>query len=603
MTTSRILEFFSCASARGWKRSRTGKLGAWKICALLLLCAATAVVAPAQTFTTLVSFDGANGANPYAPLVQGTDGNFFGTTSKGGVYGNGTVFRLTPGGTLTSLYSFCGQTNCPDGSAPMAGLVLGVDGNFYGTTAGGGSYGSGTVFTISSAGNLTTLYSFCAQLFCYDGSIPNALIQASDGNLYGTAQTGGAGAWGEWGTAFRITPGGSFTRLYSFCSNLVWNRGWWCLDDGDPQGALMQGTDGNLYGTTAGITGNVAMNTGGSVFMMTLEGTLTTLLRMGGWLGSFPETGLAQGTDGNLYGTTAGGRGISYYGPYGTVFQMPPGGNLLYFRNLYEFCGQANCADGSTPNALIQATDRSFYGTTVYGGVAGGCGGAGCGTIFKIATDGTLMTLHSFCPSVNCPDGNDPEAALVQATDGNFYGTTSGGGADSDGTVFRLSMGLPPFVSFIRNSGAVGATAQILGQGFTGTSSVSFDGIPTSFTVESDTYLTATVPAGATTAPVIVTTPSGKLKSNQLFRVTPQIFSFSPPSGPVGTSVIITGESFTGANDVLIGCDSDQTPMSFTVDSDTQITAIVPAGAVSGKIGVRTRGGNVSSATGFGVTN
>jgi uncharacterized repeat protein (TIGR03803 family) len=300
-----------------------------------------------------------------------------------------------------------------------------------------------------------------------------------------------------------------------------------------------------------------------------------------------PTAALVGGIDGNFYGTT------SHCGCIGggSAFKITPGGTLTDLAEL-------SLTNGSIFETMIQATDRNYYGTSDGGGVFN------WGTIFEMTSGGAWTVLHNFSYLV---DGGEP-SVLIQATDGNFYGTTGMGGEFwcvdyTCGTFFRMSMGFRPFVSFIRNWGAVGATAQILGQGFTGTSSVSFDGIPASFTVESDTYLTATVPAGATTAPVIVTTPSGNLKSNQLFRVTPQILSFSPPSGPVGTSVVITGESFTGANGALIGCDQNQTPMSFTVDSDTQITAIVPAGAVSGKIKVRTPGGFATSATGFGITN
>jgi uncharacterized repeat protein (TIGR03803 family) len=191
---------------------------------------------------------------------------------------------------------------------------------------------------------------------------------------------------------------------------------------------------------------------------------------------------------------------------------------------------------------------------------------------------------------------------MIQGTDGNFYGTTFQGGINGDysyGTVFRLSMGLRPFVSFIRNSGKVGQTLRILGQGFTGTTSVSFNGTPAKFTVKSDTYLTATVPARATTGTVTVATSAGTLKSNVAFRVTPQILSFSPASGPAGTSVVITGKSLSQASVVTLAC---KWKMSFTVDSETQITAIVPQGATSGRIAVSTPGGHVESTASFTVT-
>jgi large repetitive protein len=206
-----------------------------------------------------------------------------------------------------------------------------------------------------------------------------------------------------------------------------------------------------------------------------------------------------------------------------------------------------------------------------------------------------LTTLHSFGGN----DGSNPYAGLLQATDGTFYGTTYAGGADGDGTVFNLSVGLGPFVSFVSNSGEVGQTAEILGRGFTGTTAVSFDGTPAVFSVQSDTYLTATVPVGATTGSLTVTEPSGALKSNTEFRVTPQIKSFTPTSGPAGTTVIITGESFTQAVGAELAC---KWPMTFTVDSDTQITATIPPNGTTGEIMIFTPGGNVESTTKFAVT-
>jgi len=214
---------------------------------------------------------------------------------------------------------------------------------------------------------------------------------------------------------------------------------------------------------------------------------------------------------------------------------------------------------------------------------------------------GKLTTLYTFCTAqTNCAEGGEP-TDMVQFTGGNFFAsTTAFWGGTSPGTVIRMSMGFHPFASFVRPSGKVGAIVRILGQGMTGTSSVSFNGTDAAFTIRSDTYLTATVPAGATTGFVTIATSGGTLKSNKIFRVTPQILSFTPISGPVGTSVVITGESFTGANAVVFECNNK--PATFTVDSDTQITAIVPPGATGGRIFVHTPGGGILSSYGFGVT-
>jgi uncharacterized repeat protein (TIGR03803 family) len=179
-----------------------------------------------------------DGANPYAGLVQGSDGNFYGTTYNGGTDGYGTVFRISPSGSLTTLWSFA---NGLDGANPYAGLARGSDGNFYGTTSGSGSGPSayGTVFRISPGGNLTNLHSFNGN----DGASPYAgLVQGSDGNFYGTTSGSGSGP-GGYGTVFRISPAGSLSNLWSFTG---------CSDGAYPYPGLVQGSDGNFYGTTSG---------------------------------------------------------------------------------------------------------------------------------------------------------------------------------------------------------------------------------------------------------------------------------------------------------------------------------------------------------------
>jgi uncharacterized repeat protein (TIGR03803 family) len=218
-----------------------------------------------------------------------------------------------------------------------------------------------------------------------------------------------------------------------------------------------------------------------------------------------------QAPNGDLYGTTPGG------GDYnsGTVFKLTPGGKLT---TLYSFCAQSNCPDGYGPYAgLVLGTDGNFYGTTVEGGVATCDSPYGCGTVFKITPQGKLTTLHRFKET----DGALPFGGLVQATNGSFYGTTTAGGPTNVGTIFSLSMGLNPFVAFVRASGKVGQTVGILGQGLTGTTGVSFNGTSAQFKVVSATFLTATVPAGASSGVVTVKAPGGKLTSNQPFRIMP----------------------------------------------------------------------------------
>jgi uncharacterized repeat protein (TIGR03803 family) len=397
------------------------------VCVAVLFCLAAAIAAPAQSafFSTLASFDGSDGREPYSgvTLVRATDGNFYGTTLEGGSncggppnYGCGTVFKATPTGTLTAIYSFCSQPDCTDGSYPSAGLVQGADGNLYGTTSSGGANGTGTVFKITLNGTLTTLHNFCpigiGGACCDDdGWWPYApLVQASDGNFYGSTTVGGPYCAG---TIFKITPAGALTTLYSFGSQ---------QNDGGSTNGLVQASDGNFYGTTStgGSSGNC--NGGcGTIFQLTPSGTLTTLHSFDGADGHYPASALIQATDRNLYGTTAAGGADGD----GTVFKFTLAGTLT---TLHAFTG----SDGDSPQAaLVQGGDRNFYGTTWDGG-SGNCGSDGCGTIFRITLAGELTTLHSFDEAF----GSGPNG-LMQALDGNLYGTTYAGGANGYGTVFR----------------------------------------------------------------------------------------------------------------------------------------------------------------------
>jgi uncharacterized repeat protein (TIGR03803 family) len=454
-------------------------------------------LAQAQIFTSMHVFGSTDGANPYGALVQGADGTFYGTTSHGEANGppGGTVFRIAADGTLTTLHHFCSDPLCPDGFLSSAGLALSANGYFYGTTAAGGTGSFGTVFKMTPGGTLTTLYSFCSQANCTDGYSPNAgLVPDARGNLYGTTLYGGTP---DNGTVFKITPSGTLTTLYSFCSQAN------CSDGAGAYAGLVLATDGNFYGTTyyGGVAG------GGTVFKITPSGTLTTLHSFAGVDGLNPAGALAEGAHGALYGTTYQG------GTYGivTVFRVTPPGALTM---LYSFGSQSAGADGSHPYAgPVLATDGNFYGTTVYGG------GSENGTIFQITPSGMLTTLYSFCPSplTGCTDGAEPYAGLVEGTSGIFYGTTSTGA--EFGTVFSLSVGLGPFVKTIPCSGKIGEVVKILGTGLDGATTVSFGGMPAVFNVISSSEITTTVPAGATSGTVQVTTSSGTFLSNAAFQV------------------------------------------------------------------------------------
>jgi uncharacterized repeat protein (TIGR03803 family) len=407
-----------------------------------LIFGTTTKLADGQALSTLHSFCSSgspctDGSNPvFGGLVQGTDGNFYGTTYSGGAFNFGTVFQITPTGTLTTLYSFCSQQNCADGSNPYGGLVQGTDGNFYGTTSLGGQNsgsGCGTAFRITPSGALTTLYVFGSQTDLSDGVNPYAtMVQGTDGNFYGTTSSGGNGLGGSnaWGTLFRITPRGTLTTLYNFCSQTN------CADGATPGGPLTLGSDGNFYGTTSG-----GGNQGGTIFKFTPTGTFTALYsfcsQSGCTDGANPEySGLVEASDGNFYGTTING---GSWGE-GTVFKIAPNGALT---TVYSFnCSQAGCQNGRNPYAgLIQATDGNLYGTTLKGGGNGG----DFGTVFKISLSGTLTALYSFCSQTSCTDGVSPYSPVLEGTDGNVYGTTYSGGAvpNGYGTVFSLAVGLP----------------------------------------------------------------------------------------------------------------------------------------------------------------
>lgn len=305
------------------------ELSGWRdICLLFLLCVATTISLSAQTFTNLVTFNLTNGSNPSDSLIQGLDGNLYGTTYGGGLKGYGTVFQMTTAGNLTTLYNFCSLGvggPCSDGSEPVAGLTLGADGNFYGSTSTGG-----------------------VSNYCNESS--------------------------RCGTTFKLTSNGALTTLSDFCNQIR------CSDGENPLGTQVQGVNGVFYGTTSFGTDN------------------------------------ANG--GTIYATTAAGK----------------------FTSLYDFCSQTNCADGWDPQSgLVQGRDGNFYGTTMLGG-AQNCSTSGCGTIFKVSPGGKFTVFYSFCPQGGhpCPDGENPVGGLVQGRDGNFYGTTSYGGANvAGGTVFK----------------------------------------------------------------------------------------------------------------------------------------------------------------------
>jgi uncharacterized repeat protein (TIGR03803 family) len=558
----------------------------------------------------LVNFTGSNGSFPYALLVQGSDGNFYGTTYFGGSVGYGTVFKITTDGNLTTLVSFNSAAN---GANPRAGLVQGSDGNFYGTTQYGGSSEAGTVFKMTPDGTLTTLVNFNNT----NGANPHAgLVEGSDGNFYGTTQNGGSLGYG---TVFQTSPNGLVTTLVNFRGSTGTH----------PYGGLIQCSDGNFYGTTYG--GGSGTNcyfttvSCGTLYRMTPSGTLTTLVNLTNSIGAYPYAELVQGSDGNFYGTTSrGGSSLNCSGGCGTVLQLTPSGTLTTQVNFSASNGSFSAA------TLVQGSDGKFYGTTNVGGSSAQGGSSGYGTIFQLNVGAAppIASITSFTPA------SGPVGTTVVITGANFVGTTgvkfngipatsftvnnashitatlplgamtgkimvtTAGGSVSSAGSFSVT---PTISSFTPSSGPVGTSVVLAGNNFTGASSIRFNGIDaSSFMVNSDTQITATVPAGATTGTIAVITPSGIGVSTGNFTVipAPTINSFTPTSGPVGTAVLITGSNLTGATRVSF---NGVNAVSYTVNSDTQITVTVPTGATTGTLTVITPGGTATSASSFTV--
>jgi uncharacterized repeat protein (TIGR03803 family) len=470
---------------------------------MLALFVAFGISSSAQTFTVLTTFT--DGLGP-GGLVQGFDGNFYGASELGGANNKGAIYRLSPDGVVTVIYSFCAQRRCTDGTGP-GGLILGKDGNFYGSTLAGGNIdknhgGDGTFFKITPEGVLTTITSFCVAS-CGELEPQDPQIQATNGNFYGS---NGAGGTHNGGTAFKMTPQGVVTTLYNFCSK---------PDCADGTGAahLMQASNGSFYGLSS------PGRTQGTLFKMLPAGKLTTLHTFCVDIttcldGDGPAGPLVQGADGDLYGVNFGGGSLGG----GTIYKTSINGQLT---TLYNFCGTNKCPDGSVPSVgLTAGSDGNFYGTTIIGGnrISGGCGN-GCGVIYQITPQGDYTTLYKFCPQTKCQNGPENYTPLVQGTNGSFYGMAGEPAAKHPGTIYKLDVGLAPFVKTLPAFGTAGLNVIILGNNLTGATEVAFNGASAAFKVVSNTEITAKVPPGASTGSVTVTTPAGTLKSNIAFIV------------------------------------------------------------------------------------
>jgi uncharacterized repeat protein (TIGR03803 family) len=406
-------------------------------------------ITPAGSFTVLRNLDNTTGISPKGSLVQASDGNFYGMISSGGVNNHGTIFKMTATGTLTVLHNFDYSTT---GYTPYGSLVQSSDGNFYGMTISGGANRGGTIFKVTPAGTLTVLRSLNRTTDGYNAM--SSLIRNSDGSFYGMTVNGGSG---NQGTIFKISPTGAYSVLVHFPEaskgynpngSLVQGKDgnyYGLTHDGGqygygtifkmcngtfsviksldhyksgsyPYGSLVQSTDGNFYG----MTNSGGTNGGGTIFKITSTGRLTVLLNFDpATTGGYPQGNLVQGSDGNFYGITTSGGSNNY----GTIFKMTPTGTLTVLRNF-------DSTTGISYGSLVQGSDGSFFGMTYDGGTSS------MGIIFKITSIGTFTVLNNF----NSSNGSYPYSNnLIQGSDGNFYATTFSGGSNSQGSIFKMT--------------------------------------------------------------------------------------------------------------------------------------------------------------------
>jgi uncharacterized repeat protein (TIGR03803 family) len=467
---------------------------------------------PPATYTDLYNFDSKTAARPDGGLTLASDGNFYGTTYDGGTSDLGTVFRFNPSSKPTAinvLHNFKGS----DGQNPEVPPVQAKDGNLYGITLDGHPYR-----VTLPAGTFTPLPSLAP------GNIYDPLFLASDGNLYGVSPTGGSSSLG---TIFRMSTAGTFTVVHNFTGAPT--------DGAVPRSTLSQASSGILYGTTeAGGNSNL-----GTVFEMSLPGTVKTLFSFTSSDGNTPEVGMLVGPDGFLYGVSEVGGSDSL----GSLFLLTKGG---VYNDLFDFTGTSGAVPGKDPGStLVAHTNGTFYGTTAYGGTSGGD-----------FADGNIYSL------------TPPNPIPILITEGPIF----------------VHPGVP---------------VQILGNNLEQVTNVSFGGVQAQFQRGSDNYLTAQVPSAAIDGRVSVTLPSGQqIESQQSMHILPKITNLDPSSGPVGTEVGIVGGGFLGATRVTFG---GVKATSFRVVSPTLIRAIVPTGAKTGKVSVTTRNGTAFSKETFSV--
>jgi uncharacterized repeat protein (TIGR03803 family) len=534
----------------------------------IMACVATSsVLAYAQipAPTLLYPFQGGTTdvAFPWGLVAQGRDGNLYGTAQARGADGNnGGVFMVTPAGVETLVGSFPGTwVSCG------FGLTLALDGNFYGTCQLGGANNAGLIYRVTPAGVFTDIYDFLDRTT--DACCPiGGLVLGANGDLYGVSNEYGESSSPT--VAFSISTAGVYKTLYTFS------------DGNNYPSVLTAGADGNFYGTEADADGygNV-----GGVFRLSSTGTFKLLYGFDNSVNvDGPSTGVVRDSNGKLYGATAFPSGTGN----GALYDVTTGGKLT---DIYNFPASLNFDESA--NNMIQASNGELYGASYNGGTSA------VGGLYEL-TSANVFSSYSFATDSNM--GGNPGAPLMQNTNGILYGINSAGNAAvaGYGTVFQLDIGADPFIALLTPvySGKEGAQVQILGQGFSKSSVVKFGGTEATTTkLTGSTFILATVPTGALTGDVTVTTGSTVLSTVSTYSITPTLKSFTPSSGPVGTEVTITGTGLTQATEVTF----DNVSATFTANSDSQITATVPAGAATGTIKVTTKGGSATSSTSFTV--
>jgi uncharacterized repeat protein (TIGR03803 family) len=543
-------------------------------CSLLLVFAAAPLHATQLTYQNLYNFNCNNGGCfPYdfGQLIQGSDGYLYGTASTGGRNNDGTIFKVSRDGTTyLDLWYFDGKTT---GAFPYAALATASDNNFYGTTSEGGKHGVGTLFRFNPQTNaLTVLHHFTV--------VEGAPVTAPFQPVYGGSLYGVTGS----GTTYSLAPAtGAYKKLHK-APGPMW-------------GPFIYGSDLNLYGTTQ--TGG--SNNLGTVFSMSpTSEAVNVVYNFSGGDGSAPESSVLQlaGANTDLYGTTDSGGG----GSNGTFFRMTTGGSLVWSTGFDPYGGGVTCnVDGGNPAAaLVSAGTGLFYGTA-------SLGGNNCwGTVLEVDSSGVLQELLDFGECAACNFGEQPDATLLEDTNGSFYGLTVSGGTPNGqtnpmGNLYVLTPPNPIQIITTLCCAYVGPENPIvvIGDGLSQVIQVTFAGVQAQFQPGSDTYLVADVPTDAVDGPIIVTLATGaQIESQQITRIVPMITNLDPSSGPVGTQVGIVGGGFAGATNVTFG---GVKATNFTVVTPSMIQAIVPKHAKTGKVKVTTPNGTATSTQTFTV--